>query len=110
MRSNAISHGAGMEPGGAVDTVAVHQSDCRHLKFHSPFDQTFRLRCAFKKAESAGGVQFHISLSHTAPPSPSNSAPHHGRCSHTAHCHPQNVPPDPTVLHSTIPDSTNPHL
>src|SRR5437868_7226905 len=49
-----------MEPGGAVDSVAIKQRHCRHLEMLAHAYQFLGQRSAFEKAESGTSVKFDV--------------------------------------------------
>ncbi len=57
----------GMKSRRPVYPVAIQQSHGRHIEFGGTLDKIFGQRCAFKKTECAGSMQFDIALSHRAP-------------------------------------------
>ena len=59
--------GKGMKSGGAVNPVTVQQGHGRHIEFGGTLDKVFGQRCSFQKAESAGRMEFDVTVSHTAP-------------------------------------------
>ena len=56
----------GMQPGRAVETIAIEQGQAGQLQFRRAAGQHFRLGRSAQKAERAAGVEFNIV--HTRPP------------------------------------------
>src|SRR3954469_4772764 len=43
-----------------IHAVPIRKCHGRHFKFYGAFNERFRLRCAIKKTECAGGVEFDV--------------------------------------------------